>query len=45
MTLTKGKSKLHQELTLSPFLFTVVMDRLTDGIRHESLWTTMLLTL
>ncbi|MBN3290917.1 LIN1 transcriptase, partial [Polypterus senegalus] len=32
---------LHQGLALSPFLFAVVMDRLTDKIRQESAWTVM----
>ena len=30
---------LHQGLTLSPFLFTVIMNRLTDEVRRESPWT------
>lgn len=30
---------LHQGWALSPFLFGVVMDRMTDDIRKESLWT------
>lgn len=32
---------LHQGSALSPFLFVMVMDRLTDGIRQESPWTMM----
>ncbi|KAM7373883.1 hypothetical protein PAMP_006573 [Pampus punctatissimus] len=32
---------LHQGSTLSPFLFTMVMDRLTDEVRQESPWTMM----
>uniref|UniRef100_A0A8C4NFF6 ribonuclease H n=1 Tax=Eptatretus burgeri TaxID=7764 RepID=A0A8C4NFF6_EPTBU len=32
---------LHQGSTLSPFLFAMVMDRLTDEIRLESPWTMM----
>ena len=32
---------LHQGSTLSPFLFVMVMDRLTDEIRQESPWTMM----
>ena len=27
---------IHQGLTLSPFLFAMVMDRLTDEVRQES---------
>lgn len=33
------KVGLHQGSALSPFLFAMVMDRLTDEIRQESLWT------
>lgn len=29
---------LHQGSTLSPFLFVMVMDSLTDEVRHESPW-------
>ncbi|KAG2462202.1 RTJK polymerase, partial [Polypterus senegalus] len=32
---------LHQGSALSPFLFAMVMDRLTDEVRQESLWTMM----
>ncbi|KAF7649691.1 hypothetical protein LDENG_00137530 [Lucifuga dentata] len=32
---------LHQGSALSPFLFAVVMDRLTDEVRQESPWTMM----
>ncbi|KAI5089397.1 hypothetical protein C0J45_20805 [Silurus meridionalis] len=32
---------LHQGLALSPFLFAVVMDRLTDKVRQEPSWTMM----
>lgn len=32
---------LHQGSTMSPFLFAMVMDRLTDEIRQESPWTMM----
>ncbi|KAI5629718.1 hypothetical protein C0J50_2219 [Silurus asotus] len=32
---------LHQGSALSPFLFAVVMDRLTDEVRQESPWTTL----
>ena len=32
---------LHQGSALSPFLFTVVMDQLTKGIRREAPWTMM----
>lgn len=35
------KMELRQESALSPFLFAMVMDRLTDEIRQESLWITM----
>ena len=35
------KVGLHQGSTLSPFLFAMVMDRLTDEIRLESPWTIM----
>ena len=34
----KVKVGLHQGSALSPFLFTMVMDRLTDEIRQESPW-------
>lgn len=29
---------LHQESALSPFLFAVVMDKMTDEVMQESLW-------
>ncbi|KAK2893531.1 hypothetical protein Q8A73_016015 [Channa argus] len=32
---------LHQGSALSPFLFALVMDRLTDEVRQESPWTMM----
>ncbi|KAK3573699.1 hypothetical protein QTP86_032064 [Hemibagrus guttatus] len=32
---------LHQGLALSPFLFAMVMDQLSDGVRQESPWTMM----
>ena len=32
---------LHQASALSPFLFAMVMDRLTDEVRQASLWTIM----
>ena len=32
---------LHQGSALSPFLFALVMDRLTDGSRQEGPWTMM----
>ena len=32
---------VHQGSALSPFLFAMVMDRLTDEIRQESPWTMM----
>ena len=37
----KVKVGLHHGSTLSPFLFAMVMDRLTDEIRLESPWTMM----
>ena len=33
------KVGLHQGSALSPFLFAVIMDRLTDEVRREPLWT------
>ena len=35
----KVKVGLHQGSVLSPFLFAVIMDRLTDEVRREPLWT------
>ena len=35
----KVKVGLHQGLALSPFLFAVIMDRLTDEVRRKSPWT------
>ena len=35
------KVGLHQGSALSPFLFAIIMDRLTDEIRQESPWTMM----
>ena len=35
----KVKVGLHQGSALSPFLFAVIMDRLTDEVRREPLWT------
>ena len=35
----KVKVGLHQGSVLSPFLFAVIMDRLTDVVRREPLWT------
>ena len=35
----KVKVVLHQGSVLSPFLFAIIMDRLTDEIRREPLWT------
>ena len=32
----KVKLRLHQGLALSPFVFAVVMDRLTDNMRREA---------
>ncbi|KAI5608782.1 hypothetical protein C0J50_6351 [Silurus asotus] len=37
----KVKVRLHQGSALSPFLFAVVMDRLTDEVRQKSPWTMM----
>ena len=34
-----GQVGLHQRSALSPFLFAVVMDRLTDEIKRELPWT------
>ena len=42
--LTKGfnvKVGLHQRSALSPFLFAIAMDRLTNEIKEEALWPTM----
>ena len=38
----KVKVGLHQESALSPFLFAVIMDRLTDEVRREPPWTMLL---
>ena len=35
----KVKAGLHQGSVLSPFLFAVIMDRLTDEVRREPPWT------
>ena len=35
----KVKVGLHQGSELSPFLFAVIMDRITDEVRREPLWT------
>ena len=35
----KVKVGLHQGIALSPFLFAVIMDRLTDEVRREPPWT------
>ena len=35
----KVKVVLHQESALRPFLFAVIMDRLTDEVRREPPWT------
>ena len=35
----KVKVGLHQGSALSPFLFAVIMDRLTDEVRREAPWT------
>ena len=37
----KVKVRLHQGSALSPFLFAVIMDRLTDEVRREPPWTTL----
>ena len=34
----KVKVGLHQRLALSPFLFAMIMDRLTDEVRREPPW-------
>ena len=38
----KVKVGLHQRSALSPFLFPVIMDRLTDEVRREPPWTMLL---
>ena len=38
----KIKVGLHQGSPLSPFLFAVIMDRLTDEVRRETSWTILL---
>ena len=38
----KVKVGLHQESALSPFLFAVIVDRLTDEVRREPPWTMLL---
>ena len=35
------KARLHQGSALSPCLFAMVMDRMTDEIREEAPWTMM----
>ena len=35
----KVKVGLHQGSPLNPFLFAVIMDRLTNEVRREPLWT------
>ena len=37
----KIKVGLHQGSALSPFLFAMLMDRLTDEVRREPPWTTL----
>ena len=37
----KVEVELHQGSALSPFLFAMVMDRLTDEVRQESSWNMM----
>ena len=39
----KVKVGLHQGSASSPFLFAVIMDRLTDEVRRESPWTMMMI--
>ena len=44
MGTTKGfpvKVGLHQGSALSPFLFAIIMDKLTDGLRKGALWAMM----
>lgn len=41
MGLTEGfsvKVGLHQESTLSPFLFNIIMDVITNNIKRSALW-------
>lgn len=38
----KAGMGLRQDLALSPFLFALVRDGLTDEVRRESLWTMMI---
>lgn len=38
MTEEFGVKVVHQGSALSPFLFAVVIDRLTDDVRQESSW-------
>ena len=40
----KVKVGLHQGSALSLFLFAVIMDRLTDEVRTEPLWTMLMST-
>ena len=35
----KVKVKLHQGLALNPFLFSVIMDMITNEVRRELPWT------
>ncbi|KAK3572660.1 hypothetical protein QTP86_001628 [Hemibagrus guttatus] len=37
----KVEVRLHQGLALSPFLFAIVMDQLSEEVRQESPWTMM----
>ena len=37
----KVEFELHRGSALSPFSFTIVMDRLTDEVSQEPLWTMM----
>lgn len=37
----QGREELYRGSALRPFLSTVAMDRLTDKVRQESLWTMM----
>lgn len=41
MGLRWGGVGLHQRLALSPFMFAVITDRLTDEVRQKSPWIMM----
>ena len=34
----KVSAELHQGSALSPFLFTIIMNKLTEGIRKDAPW-------